>query len=78
MPLTTVSCRDSSEDVPGCLPKQWHTADQPYLVVFSLDFQVPGFLSRFDLIAGTSTGSVIALCLAKGMAASDILEAYQV
>jgi hypothetical protein len=31
----------------------------------------------FDLIAGTSTGAIIAACLAKGMAVSDVRDLYQ-
>jgi len=31
----------------------------------------------FDMIAGTSTGALIACCLKKGMAASDVIEIYR-
>ena len=31
----------------------------------------------FDLIAGTSTGGIIAICLAMGLSANDILELYE-
>mmetsp|Transcript_37921 Transcript_37921/g.69325 ORF Transcript_37921/g.69325 Transcript_37921/m.69325 type:complete len:135 (-) Transcript_37921:17-421(-) len=37
----------------------------------------PDFIDSFDLIAGTSTGAVLALCLAKGMKVSDAAEAYR-
>lgn len=37
----------------------------------------PGFLSRFDLFAGTSTGGLIALALAYGFTPTQILELYQ-
>jgi patatin-like phospholipase/acyl hydrolase len=37
----------------------------------------PGWLDRVDLIAGTSTGSIIAFALARGMAAGDIAAIYE-
>ena len=36
-------------------------------VLARLNQEHPGFLSCFDLIAGTSTGSILALCLARGV-----------
>jgi len=42
-----------------------------------LEEECPGFLRSFDLIAGTSTGSIIALCLAKGISITDIGEQYR-
>jgi patatin-like phospholipase/acyl hydrolase len=36
-----------------------------------------GWLERADLLAGTSTGALIALCLAKGLALQEILALYQ-
>lgn len=37
----------------------------------------PGWLERVDLIAGTSTGSIIAFALALGMAAGEIATIYE-
>jgi patatin-like phospholipase/acyl hydrolase len=39
--------------------------------------QVPGFLERADLIAGTSTGGILALALAKGMTPDELVAIYQ-
>jgi patatin-like phospholipase/acyl hydrolase len=39
--------------------------------------QVPGFLERADLLAGTSTGGILALALAKGMNADELVALYQ-
>jgi patatin-like phospholipase/acyl hydrolase len=38
---------------------------------------VPGFLNRADLITGTSTGGILALALAKGMDADELVALYQ-
>ena len=38
------------------------------------DFRLSDY---FDLIAGTSTGAIIAACLALGMAVGEVLEKYQ-
>jgi patatin-like phospholipase/acyl hydrolase len=42
-----------------------------------LSEQVPGFLSRADLLAGTSTGGILALGLAKGMTPAELVALYQ-
>jgi len=42
-----------------------------------LSQKVPGFLGRADLIAGTSTGGILALAIAKGMSADDLVKLYQ-
>jgi uncharacterized protein len=39
--------------------------------------EVPGFTERADLLAGTSTGGIIALGLANGMSPADLVELYQ-
>ena len=39
--------------------------------------QVPGFTDRADLLAGTSTGGILALGLAMGIAAKDLIALYQ-
>jgi len=41
-----------------------------------LEQQVPGFVSRADLYAGTSTGGIIALGLAAGKSLQELLELY--
>jgi len=38
---------------------------------------VPGFTSRADLLAGTSTGGILALGLAKGVSPQALVELYQ-
>jgi patatin-like phospholipase/acyl hydrolase len=38
--------------------------------------EVPGFTDRADLLAGTSTGGIIALGLANGMSPADLVELY--
>jgi uncharacterized protein len=42
-----------------------------------LSEQVPRFTDRADLLAGTSTGGILALGLAKGIAANDLVALYQ-
>jgi len=42
-----------------------------------LSQQVPGFTDRADLLAGTSTGGILALGLAKGIALQDLIALYQ-
>jgi len=39
--------------------------------------QVPGFLDRAHLLAGTSTGGILALGLASGMTADQLVKLYQ-
>ncbi len=46
------------------------------LVILSMIEKQVSLFDHFDLFAGTSTGSLIALCLSMGMNASDILEMY--
>jgi hypothetical protein len=42
-----------------------------------LETQVPGFINRADLLAGTSTGGILALGLAKGMPPQALIDLYQ-
>ncbi len=42
-----------------------------------LSKEVPGFLDRADLLAGTSTGGILALALAKGMKPDELVALYQ-
>jgi patatin-like phospholipase/acyl hydrolase len=42
-----------------------------------LEAQVPGFTGRVDLLAGTSTGGILALGLAKGMSPQALIDLYQ-
>jgi uncharacterized protein len=42
-----------------------------------LEAQVPGFTRRVDLLAGTSTGGILALGLAKGMPPQALIDLYQ-
>lgn len=37
----------------------------------------PNFIDSFDLIAGTSTGAVLALCLARGMTITEVADKYR-
>jgi patatin-like phospholipase/acyl hydrolase len=39
--------------------------------------EAPGFLGRADLLAGTSTGGILALALAKGLSADELVAIYQ-
>ncbi len=41
-----------------------------------LEKQVPGFLSKIDLVAGTSTGGIIAIGLAGGLTPQDLVDLY--
>lgn len=41
-----------------------------------LEKRKPGWLDRIDLVAGTSTGGILALGLAKGMSPSELVELY--
>ena len=43
-----------------------------------LERECPGFLSRVDMIAGTSTGSIIALLLAAGYDPEEVTRSYEV
>jgi uncharacterized protein len=47
------------------------------LLLDRLSDQVPGFTDRADLLAGTSTGGILALGLAKGIAVEDLIALYQ-
>src|ERR1700690_1820718 len=38
---------------------------------------VPGFTDRADLLAGTSTGGILALGLAKGISTQDLVDLYK-
>jgi len=46
-------------------------------VLERLDSEVPGLLRKLDLVAGTSTGAIIACGLAAGMRPADITEIYR-
>lgn len=46
-------------------------------LLVQLDAKVPGFLDKTDLFAGTSTGAILALGLAKGMPPNDIVNLYR-
>ncbi|HEX5314972.1 MAG TPA: patatin-like phospholipase family protein [Gammaproteobacteria bacterium] len=46
------------------------------LLLARLERERPGLLGRFDLLAGTSTGSIIALSLAAGFSPAEIAELY--
>ncbi len=41
-----------------------------------LSKEVPGFLGRADLLAGTSTGGILALALAKGLTPEELVALY--
>jgi predicted acylesterase/phospholipase RssA len=47
------------------------------VVLERLERKIPGWIDRADLLAGTSTGALIALGLAKGMNASEIRGLYE-
>jgi hypothetical protein len=42
-----------------------------------LSDQVPGFTDRADILAGTSTGGILALGLAKGITVKDLINLYE-
>jgi predicted acylesterase/phospholipase RssA len=48
----------------------------PLTILEKLDAAAPGWRSKINMFAGTSTGGLIALCLAKGMSPSDLLSIY--
>jgi uncharacterized protein len=48
----------------------------PLVLLERLDTAAPGWRKRVNMFAGTSTGGLIALCLAKGMSPTDILDIY--
>jgi uncharacterized protein len=47
------------------------------VILQRLDKELPKFLKGIDLIAGTSTGGVIALALAKGIPPADLVNLYK-
>jgi patatin-like phospholipase/acyl hydrolase len=47
------------------------------ILIERLNSNVPGWLSRVDLFAGTSTGGVLALALARGLDPADIRRLYE-
>ncbi len=48
----------------------------PAVLMQRLDLAVPGWRDRIDLIAGTSTGGIIALGLAKGLNPTEVRNIY--
>jgi len=44
--------------------------------LFRLEEAVPGFLERAELVAGTSTGSIVAICLAMDIPPSEIVNLF--
>jgi uncharacterized protein len=45
-------------------------------ILENLDQKVPGFMNKMDLIAGTSTGGILALALASGLTPTQARELY--
>jgi patatin-like phospholipase/acyl hydrolase len=48
----------------------------PLVLLERLDVAAPGWRKNINMFAGTSTGGLIALCLAKGMSPSELLNVY--
>ena len=46
------------------------------ILIEKLDIMVPGWRDKVDLLAGTSTGGIIALGLADGFTPGDLRELY--
>ena len=45
-------------------------------IIERIEAAVPGFLANVDLVAGTSTGGILALALAKGLTPYNIMRMY--
>lgn len=48
----------------------------PLVLIERLDLAVLGWRKNINMFAGTSTGGLIALCLAKGMSPGELLNVY--
>src|SRR5262249_9024637 len=48
----------------------------PLAILENIDRQRPGWRDQINMFAGTSTGALIALALAKGMPPRDIIDVY--
>ena len=47
------------------------------IILERLEHLHPGFISRIDLFAGTSTGGLVALGLAYGLTPTQLIELYE-
>lgn len=48
----------------------------PLAIMERLDRESPNWYAGINMFAGTSTGALIGLCLAKGMSPSNLLDIY--